>query len=167
MRAAARARGDAPVESGPTCYDAAMRQLRRFVGPACAAALVVAGLTGCGNDTKLPQAPSSSPFSTSSVSVVQQGNADATIDTKSVTFKLDDSRALVANLTVRSNAASTIAISIRGSIYDPHHALIGDVTGGQINVSPGSTAAVQLTGPTPLGTIASVTFELTAKSTPA
>lgn len=143
-----------------------MRLLWRFVGPASAAALVIAGLAGCGADTKLPQAAASSPFSTSPVSVVQQGNADATIDTTSVTFKLDDARALVAHLTVRSNAASTIAISIRGSIYDPHHALIGDVTGGQINVSPGSTAAVQLTGPTPLGTIAAVTFELTAKPTP-
>lgn len=143
-----------------------MRWFRRFAGPACAAALAVASLTACGDDTKLPQAPASSPFSTSSVSVVQQGNADATIDTTSVTFKLDDSRALVAHLTVRSNATSTIAISIRGSLYDPHHALIGDVSGGQINVLPGSTAAVQLTGPTPLGTIAAVTFELTATPTP-
>jgi hypothetical protein len=142
-------------------------RLRRFVGPACAGALALAGLTGCGDTTKLPQAPASSPFATSSVAVVQQGNADALIDTSSVTFKLDDSRALVAHLTVRSRATSTIAISIRGSIYDPHHALIGDVSGGQVNVSPGSTAAVQLTGPTPLGTIASVTFELTTKTTPA
>ncbi len=142
-----------------------MRLLRRFLGPACVAVLLAA-LSGCGDDTKLPQAPSASPFSTSSVSVGQQGNAAATIDTASVTFKLDDSRSLVAHLMVRSTAASTIAISIRGSLYDPHHALIGDVSGGQINVSPGSTTAVQLTGPAPLGTIASVTFELTAKPTP-
>jgi hypothetical protein len=144
-----------------------MRKVRRVVGPTCAVLLVAAGLTACGDDTKLPQVPSSSPFSTPSISVVQQGNADATIDTTSVTFKLDDSRALVAHLTVRSHATSTIAISIRGSIYDPHHGLIGDVTGGQINVTPGSATAVQLTGPTPLGTIAAVTFEVTAKPTPA
>lgn len=141
-----------------------MRLLRRFLGPACAAVLLV-GLSGCGDETKLPQAPSSSPFSTTSVSIGQQGNANATIDTRSVTFKLDDSRSLVAHLMVRSNAKSTIAISIRGSLYDPHHALIGDVSGGLINVSPGSTTAVQLTGPTPLGTIASATFEITAKPT--
>ena len=142
-----------------------MPLLRRFLGPICVAVLL-AGLSGCGDDTKLPQAPSTSPFSTSSVSVSQQGNADAAIDTSSVTFKLDDSGSLVAHLSVHSNAAATIAISIRGSLYDPHHALIGDVSGGQINVSPGSTTAVQLTGPTPHGTIASATFELTAKPTP-
>lgn len=161
-----RARANGAVEAGSSCYDATMRLLRRLVGPACAACLLVAALSACGDDTKLPQAPSARPFATSPVSVVQQGNAAAIIDTSSVTFKLDDSRSLVAHLSVRSTATSTIAISIRGSIYDPQHALIGDVTGGQINVSPGSTTAVQLTGPTPLGTIASVTFELTAKTTP-
>ncbi|MBJ7595691.1 MAG: hypothetical protein JF886_12680 [Candidatus Dormibacteraeota bacterium] len=142
-----------------------MRLLRRLLGPACVAVLL-ACVSGCGDDTKLPQAPSASPFATRSVSVGQQGNARATIDTASVTFKLDESRSLVAHLTVRSTAKSTIAISIRGSLYDPHHALIGDVSGGQINVSPGSATAVELTGPAPLGTIASVTFELTAKPTP-
>ena len=156
---------NATVGCGSSCYDAAMRLLRRF-GPACAAALLIATLAACGDDTKLPQAPSSSPFSTSPVSITQRGNAAATIDTSSVTFKLDDSRSLVAHLTVRSTARSTIAVSIRGSLYDPHHALIGDVTGGQINVQPGSTAAVQLNGPAPLGTIAAATFELTAKPTP-
>lgn len=142
-----------------------MPQLRRFAAPACAATLLIVGLSGCGDNTKLPQAPSSSPFSTSSISVVQQGNAAVTIDTTSVTFKLDDARSLIANLVVRSNATSTITISIRGSIYDPNHALIGDVTGGQVNVSPGTTTPVELTGPTPLGTIAAVTFELSATPT--
>jgi hypothetical protein len=142
-----------------------MRLLRRFVGPACAATLLMVGLTGCGDVTKLPEAPSATPFATSTISVVQQGNADATIDKSSVTFMLDDTRSLVAHLTVRSKANSTIAISIRGSVYDPHHALIGDLSGGQVNVGPRGTAAVQLTGPTPLGTIAAVTFELTATPT--
>jgi len=140
--------------------------LRRLLAPACAAALLLGGLTACGDDTKLPVAPSSTAFSTTPVAVAQQGNADVTIDTSSVTFKLDDSRSLVVHLTVRSSATSTIAISIRGSLYDPNHALIGDVTGGQVNVEPGSTTAVQLNGPTPLGTIASATFEATAKPTP-
>ncbi len=142
-----------------------MRLLRRLA-PTCAAALLIAALAACGDDTKLPQAPSVGPFSTNPVTITQQGNVDATIDQSSVTFKLDDSRSLVAHLTLRSTATSTIAVSIRGSLYDPHHALIGDVSGGQINVQPGSTTAVQLNGPTPLGTIASATFELTAKPTP-
>ncbi len=79
---------------------------------------------------------------------------------------LDDSRSLVAHLTVRSHATTTIAISIRGSLYDPRHALIGDVSGGQVNIAPGASAAVELNGPTPIGTIASATFELTTKPTP-
>ncbi|MDQ6856426.1 MAG: hypothetical protein M3Z57_05070 [Candidatus Dormibacteraeota bacterium] len=142
-----------------------MRLLRRLA-PACAAAVLITTLAACGDDTKLPQAPSTGPFQTSPVSITQQGNAAATIDQSSVTFKLDDSRSLVAHLTVRSTATSTIAVSIRGSLYDPHHALVGDVTGGQINIRAGSAAAVQLNGPAPLGTIASATFELTAKPTP-
>jgi hypothetical protein len=142
-----------------------MRLLRRL-GPALAVAVVIAAVAACGDDTKLPQVPSTGPFQTNPVTITQQGNAAATIDQTSVTFKLDDARSLVAHLTLRSTATSTIAVSIRGSLYDPHHALIGDVTGAQINVPPGSTAAVQLNGPTPLGTIASATFELTAKDTP-
>ena len=143
-----------------------MRQLRRFVGPACALTLIAVGMAACGDDTKLPQAPAATPFRASTVTVQQQGNADVTIDPASVTYQLDDSRSLVVRLVVRSNAAATIAIIIRGSIYDPSHALVGDVTGGQINVTPGSTANVQLNGPTPLGTIASTTFEVSATPTP-
>ena len=140
-----------------------MRRARILTGFAWMAPLLLVSLTGCGNDTRLPQVPSSSPFSTSSVAVTQRGNADATIDTSSVTFKLDDARTLVVHLRVRSTAAATITVSIRGSIYDPRHNLVGDVSGGQINVAPGSTADVQLTGPTPLGTIASALLELTAQ----
>jgi hypothetical protein len=139
-----------------------MRRLPRLTGPACAAVLLVAGLTGCGDVTHLPQAPSASPFTAKSVTIAQQGNADVSIDTSSVTFALDDTRALVAHLTVRSNAAAPVTVVIRGSIYDPRHQLVGDLTGGQINVAPGATVAVELTGPTPIGTIASATFEATA-----
>ncbi len=142
-----------------------MGVLQRFAAPACAA-LVLVGLSACGDETKLPQAPSMSPFSTTPVTITQQGNANATIDTSSVTLKLDDSRTLVSHLTVRSTASTTTAISIRGSLYDPHHALIGDLSGGQVNIPPRATVNVQLTGPTPLGTIAAVTFELTSKPTP-
>jgi hypothetical protein len=59
-----------------------------------------------------------------------------------------------------------ITVTIRGSLDDPSHQLVGDVSGGQINVAPGSTIGVQLSGPTPLGTIASATFEATAQPSP-
>jgi hypothetical protein len=144
-----------------------MRRVDRLAGIACAGLLLVVAMTGCGDETKLPEAPSATAFGTSSVSILQRSNAAARIDPASVTFKLDDARSLVVTLTVRSTARSIIAVSIRGSLYDPHHALVGDVTGAQINIQPGATTAVQLNGPTPLGTIASATFELTAKATAA
>ncbi len=144
-----------------------MRRVDRLVGIACAGSLLVVAMTGCGDETKLPEAPSATAFATSTVSILQRSNAAARIDPASVTFKLDDARSLVVTLTVRSTARSIIALSIRGSLYDPHHALVGDVTGAQINIQPNATAAMQLNGPTPLGTIASATFELTAKPTAA
>lgn len=143
-----------------------MRHVRRSIGPVCAMAVALLALAACGDDTKLPQAPAASPFQTATVSIAQTSNVDASIDTSSVTFKLDDSRSLVAHLTVRSMASASLTISIRGSIYDPNHALVGDVTGGQIDVPPGGSTPMQLTGPTPQGTIASATFEITATPTP-
>ncbi|GAC1579802.1 MAG: hypothetical protein NVS3B18_13510 [Candidatus Dormibacteria bacterium] len=144
-----------------------MRAPRTLIGSACGAVLLLAALAGCGDATRLPQVPSMTPFSTGAVLVTQQGNAHAIIDPRSVTFKLDDARSLVVHMTVRSTASATITISIRGSIYDPQHHIIGDLSGGQINVARGSTADVQLTGPTPLGTIASAVFEVTAQPSPA
>ena len=144
-----------------------MRRMRTIIGPACTVVLLLAALTACGDDTKLPEAPSSTPFKASTVAILQTGNAPATIDTSSVTFVLDDTRSLVAHLTVRSTANSSVTVTIRGSVYDPQHSLVDDLTGGQVNVTPGSTTAVELTGPTPLGTIASATFEVSASPSPA
>jgi hypothetical protein len=143
-----------------------MGRLRTLIGPASAAGLLVAGLAACGDVIRIPQAPSASAFVASSVAIVQQGNADVSIDTSSVTFALDDSRSLVAHLTLHSNAAVLATVTIRGSLYDPAHRLVGDLSGGEVNVAPGSTASVELTGPTPLGTIASATFEATAQPSP-
>lgn len=143
-----------------------MRRVRTLPRAACAAALVLAVLAACGDDTHIPQAASSTPFATTPVAIVQQGNAPVSIDTSSVTFALDDTRSLVAHLSVHSDAPAPVTVVIRGSIYDRTHALIGDLTGAQINVAPGSTAPVELTGPSPLGTIASAVFEATAQTAP-
>ena len=150
------------MDARSSCYDAAMRRARTLIGSVSAAALLMLGVAACGNDTRIPQTVTTTPFAAASVTITQQGNASVTIDPASVTFMLDDSRGLVAHLTVRSRAASTVTITVRGSIYDPQHRLIGDVSGGQINVATGQVTTVQLTGPTPLGTIASAVFEVTA-----
>lgn len=140
-----------------------LRRLRTAV--ACATALAAVCLAACGDDTHIPAPPSATPFITSTVTITQQGNAPVHIDPASVTFKLDDSRSLVVHLTLTSQAATTVTVAVRASLYDPSHALVGDATGGQIGVAPRSTQSVELTGPTPIGTIAAATFE--ASVTPA
>jgi uncharacterized cupredoxin-like copper-binding protein len=135
-------------------------------GTACAVALLVMALSGCGDDTKLPQAVSTTPFATSTVAITQKGNADATIDARSVSFKLDDSRSLVVHATLTSHASSMMSVSVRASLYDPSHNLVGDAIGGQIKVQPGQPTTLNLSGPTPLGTIASALFEVSGQASP-
>jgi hypothetical protein len=145
-----------------------MRRLLRLLGLACAATLAVVALTACGDTVQVPHPPTATPFSTiTAAQITQQGNAAATIDRSSVTFKPDDTQSLVVHLTVHSTATTPITLTVRGSIFDPQHQLIGDVSGGQINVAPASSVDVELTGPTPLGTIASAVFEVSTLPSPA
>jgi hypothetical protein len=132
-------------------------------GRACATALLLVALSGCGDDTKIPEAVSTTPFATSSVAITQTGNAAATIDAKSVSFKLDDSRSLVVRATLTSHATGVTSISVRASLYDPRHNLVGDAVGGQVKVQPGQRTMFSLSGPTPLGTIASAVFEVSGQ----
>jgi hypothetical protein len=143
-----------------------MRALTRLAGPACAASLLLAGLTGCGDDTKLPQAAGATAFTSTAVAITQQGNADVSIDNASIMFVLDDTRSLVVHLSLTSHASKPVTVSVRASLYDPKHNLVGDAVGGQINVQPGQVTAVQLSGPTPLGTIASAVFEASTQASP-
>lgn len=135
-------------------------------GGCCLVALLLMALSGCGDDTKLPQAVSATAFAASTVAVTQQGNADATIDTRSVSFMLDDSRSLVVHATLTSHASSMISVSVRASLYDPRHSLVGDAIGGQVKVQPGQQTVLSLSGPTPIGTIASAVFEVSGLPTP-
>ena len=150
----------------PVGYDAAMLALTRLASPACAASLLLVGLTGCGDDTKLPQAAAATPFTAAAVAITQQGNADVSIDDTSVRFVLDGTRSLVVHLSLTSNVTKPVTISVRASLFDPTHKLVGDAVGGQINVQPGQVTAVELSGPTPLGTIASAVFEASTRASP-
>ena len=143
-----------------------MSALKRLIAPACAASLLLVGLAGCGDDTKLPQAAAATPFTATAVAITQQGNADVSIDDASVKFVLDDTRSLVVHLSLTSHVTTPVTVSVRASLYDPKHALVGDAAGGQINVQPGQVTTVQLSGPTPLGTIASAVFEASTKASP-
>ncbi len=143
-----------------------MRGVRRSTRPAVTGLLLLPLLAACATDPRLPQAPSASPLTAATVPVTQQGNAPVSIDTSTVTFMLDNSGTLVARLSVRSAAAATSTVSIRGSLYGAAHQLVGDLTGGEVGVAPGATVTVLLTGPAPLGTIASATFEASSQASP-
>jgi hypothetical protein len=154
------------LREDPVVTMPAMLVLTTRAGTACATALLLVALSGCGDDTKIPQAVSATPFATSTVAITQRGNADATIDANSVSFKLDDSRSLVVRATLTSHATSLISVSVRASLYDPSHNLVGDAIGGQVKVQPKQQTTLSLSGPTPLGTIASAVLEVSGQPSP-
>lgn len=130
------------------------------------AVLCGATLAACGSSAAQPQAQSSPPLTARSVTVRQTGNASAQIVSSTITYQLDDSGGLVIHVSVQSQSASAQTITARASLFDSKSNLIGDATGGQISVTPGSTAELQLNGPAPTGTIASTVFEVSNVASP-
>jgi len=125
-------------------------------------------LVACGDSVTLPEAPSSSPLTTGSVNqhVTQTGDAMVTIDPASVMFKVDNSRSLVVTFRLTSTAAEPQSVEVRASLYDGGGQVIGDATGGAVDVAPGAVVDFQLNGNYPDGSIASVTFEAHAQASP-
>lgn len=142
-----------------------MRRSRSLLGYSCAAVFLLLDVTGCGDDTRIPQAGSATAFASPHVSITQRGTS-ATIDTGSVTFALDASRSVVVHLSIRANVPGALTVTVRGSLYDPQQRLIGDVSGGRVNVTSAQPSDVTLTGPTPLGTIDHAVFEVSAVPLP-
>ena len=128
-----------------------------------AAALVV---VACGSDTPHVEQAGSAPLTESSVTLKQTGNAAIAIVAGSVQYKLDDARLLQVTLTLHSSAAGLQTVTLRGSLYDKAGRLVGDASGGQLGVAPGSTTTVTLSGPTPTGVIAAATYEITTIPAP-
>ncbi|MFN2451673.1 MAG: hypothetical protein ABR541_04905 [Candidatus Dormibacteria bacterium] len=132
-------------------------------------AVVVLGLVlaGCGSDPPhIPQALPATPVAASSVSITQTGDPAFAIDPTSVSFGLDDARLLVVRVRVHSSAPKAVTLMMRASIFDAGDHLVGDATGGLDGVGPGTTMPLRLTGPTPIGTIARATFEVTSRAAP-
>ncbi len=121
------------------------------------ALLVVA----CGDAAPTVPQAQSSPLIAASVSVQQTGDAPVQIVQGSVTWKLDDARLVNVALTVHCTAGTAVTVSGRASLYDASGKLVGDATGGQLNVQPDQDSQLKLTGPTPTGTVASARFEFT------
>ena len=122
----------------------------------CLAALAV---VACGETPHVDQA-ASAPLTESSVGLKQTGNAQVSIVSGSVSYKLDDARLLQVTLTVHSKATTAQTVTVRGSLTDKTGRLVGDATGSQLNVAPGSDSTITLSGPNPTGTIANATYEL-------
>ncbi|MBV8528012.1 MAG: hypothetical protein JOZ75_06835 [Candidatus Dormibacteraeota bacterium] len=123
-------------------------------------------LVACGSSTTQPEVRPAPPLTAQSVTVRQTGNASAQVVDSTITYQLDASGSLVIHLSVQSQSASAQTITARASLYDAKNNLIGDATGGQISVAPGSTAPLQLNGPAPTGTIAGTVFEVSNVASP-
>lgn len=137
------------------------------------AGLMTALLAACGSSEQLPQAASSSPLVADDVTshINQTGSAEATIDPASVTFKVDNAGILVVKFRLTSTASAPQTIAVRASLYDSSGVVIGDstmpgATGGAVNVEPGATQDIELTGNAPSATIASATLEVSAQPSP-
>ena len=129
-------------------------------------AVALLGAGGCGDSSRVPEVVTQTPMSLARITVRQTGSAAVTIDPGTVSFATDAAGTLVVKATVRSGARQSQTIIIRASIFDPSGTLVGDATGGQVAVSPGQSASIQLNGPAPHGTIASATFEVTSQPSP-
>src|SRR5947209_8293920 len=147
-------------------YRCRMGRWRRLAGGGALTLLVAGVVAACGDTTRIPQAAASGALISAPVRVEQTGNAPVQIDTSSATFKIDDSGSLVVSCRLSSNAQAPQTIALRATLYDSSGKIVGDATGGAVNVAPGSSIGVQLTGPAPLGTIASARFEASTQASP-
>ena len=129
-------------------------------------ALVVCTLAACGTVSPQPEVQSAPPLTAPTVSVRQTGNASAQIISSTITYQLDDSGALVIRVSVQSQSAAPQTISARASLYDAKGNLVGDATGGDLSVAPGTTASLHLNGPAPTATIASTVVEVSNVASP-
>jgi len=135
----------------------------RIVSTGSRALVAVASLlvVACGDSSvTVPQAAPSALIA-GTVTVKQTGDAPVSIVTGSASWKIDDARLVDVGLTVHCTASTAVTVSARASLYDSSGKLVGDATGGQLNVKPGADSRLMLTGPTPTGTVSSATFEFT------
>jgi hypothetical protein len=124
-------------------------------------AVVALAVVACGDSTpSVPQA-ASSPLIGSSISIKQTGDAPVQIVQNSAVWGIDNAKLVNVTVTVHCTAGSAVTVSGRASLYDKDGKLVGDATGGQLNVQRGKDVQLRLTGPTPIGTVVSATFEFT------
>jgi hypothetical protein len=124
-------------------------------------------LVSCGDTPVVDEATTQPPVQAPHVAVTQTGDATVVVPPDGARFRLDNAGLLVVDVVVRSTAAAPQTISLRASVYDSTGRLVGDATGGSVRVAPGAETTVELSGPTPLGTITAVTVEVHTLPAPA
>jgi hypothetical protein len=124
-------------------------------------------LTGCGEPPVVDQAVAQTPLAATNVVVTQTGDTDVTIPPGGVSFRLDAARLLVIDVRAHSAAPAPRTVVLRATLYDATGRIVGDADGGAIQVGRGTETTVELSGPTPSGTIAAVTLEVHTVPAPA
>ncbi|HEY2705061.1 MAG TPA: hypothetical protein VGL20_15365 [Candidatus Dormibacteraeota bacterium] len=139
-----------------------MRTWRHLLAPLAGGLLLAA----CGDPAVVDQATTRPPLAAPGVVVTQTGDPDIGIPPGGVSFRLDAARLLVVDVRLRSSAATPRLVVVRASLFDSGGRLLGDASGSAVDVPPGADTTVQLTGPTPTGTIAAVTLEVHTVAAP-
>jgi hypothetical protein len=134
------------------------------------AASLCAGLTAaCGSSdtsTVVPQTGSQKPLTAATVDVRPSGDTDFVVDAASVHFQIDNAGLLHVTLTVASHAAVRSTVTLTASLLDAAGATVGQATGGAVNVDPGASQPIELTGTRPTGVIAAVGLVVAGQPAP-
>jgi hypothetical protein len=117
-------------------------------------------LGGCGEPAVIDQATTQTPVAVASPAVTQTGDRDVTVEQGSVAVRLDAARLLVISLRLRSAAPDVRTVTLRATVYDQTGRIVGDASGGVVRVAAGAETGVELSGPTPSGTISAITLEV-------
>jgi hypothetical protein len=136
----------------------------RSIAPTLARAVLGAAavlLAACGSDTPTVPQAAATQLLAPSIATKQTGDAPVRLVENSVSWKIDDAKLVNVSLVVHSTAGTAVTVTARASLYDKDGKLVGDATGGALQVQPNSNADLHLTGPTPNGTVSTATFEFT------
>lgn len=117
-------------------------------------------LAACGETPVIREASTQPPLLAPSVQSTETGDSSVTLTVGPADFRLDDARLLLITAHLHSSAAAPQTVAVHASLFDADGTIVGDASGGAVQVKPGADISVQLNGPTPTGTIARATFEV-------
>jgi hypothetical protein len=126
-------------------------------------------LTACGSSSDssaVPQTGSQKPLTAATVDVRPTGDPNFKVDAASVHFQIDNAGLLHISLTVVSHAAVRSTVTMTATLVDAAGAAVAQAVGGAVNVDPGTSQPIELTGNRPTGVIAAVNLVITSQPSP-